>query len=127
MKTQCFNVSTLLFGVALMVAGVFISGCLSDDRFDHKTPSGQGSILVDNRSSRELDVFINGVQMDRVRARRWRAYDVDPGVHRVVLDERRGDRNFRGDVDVLARRLTVMDVTTDPNRFDRFSVLIYFD
>ncbi len=83
--------------------------------------------MVDNRSSRDIDVFIDGAETSRVRARRWRAIDLEPGVYRVVLDERRGDRNYRDDVDVLAGRLSVMDVGLDPNRTDRFSVLVYFD
>lgn len=104
-----------------------LCGCLDDDRLDHKPPSGQGSIVVDNHTSREIDVFINGEERTHVRARRWRAIDLEPGVHRVVLDERNGDRNYRDDVDVLERRLTIMDVTLDPNRFDRFDVFVYFD
>jgi hypothetical protein len=118
------SVPVLAALVAVVVWGV---GCLDSDRFDHKPPSGQGSIIVDNRTSREINVFINGQQFERVRARRWRAYDLDPGVYRVVLDERHGDRNFRDDIDVLVRRLSVLDVTVDPNRADRFNVFVYFD
>jgi len=127
MRAQCTNGSALLLLVALLIGGAFATGCLRDDRLDHRPPSGQGSIVVDNRTSHDVNVFINGEQRERVRARRWRAYDMDPGVHRVVLDERHGDRNFRGDVDVLARRLTVVEAAIDPNRFDRFSIFIYFD
>ena len=112
---------------ALLVGGFFVTACFRDDRLDHRPPSGQGSIIVDNRTSREINVFIDGDEQSRVRARRWRAYDVDPGVYRMVLDERNGERNYRDDVDVLERRLTILDVTADPDRFDRFSVFVYFD
>lgn len=112
---------------AMLLGGFLLAGCLDDDRIDHKPPRDQGSIVVDNRTSNDMDVFINGEQIGRVRSRRWRAYDYEPGVYRVVLDERHGDRNYRGDVDVLVRRLSVLEITSDPARRDRYSVFEYFD
>ncbi len=110
-----------------LAATLLVAGCWDDSRFDHTPAAEQGSIIVDNRSSRDLDVFIAGEPVQRVSARRWRAFDREPGVYRVVLDERRGDRNFRGDIDVLRGRLTVLEVTTDPGHRNRFSVFTYFD
>lgn len=110
-----------------VLAALCIAGCWGDNDFDHTPPAGQGSIVVDNRTGRDLDVFIAGEAVPRVRSRRWRAFDRAPGIYRVVLDERRGDRNFRDDVDVLSGRLTVLEVTTDPGYRTRFSVFTYFD
>ncbi len=111
----------------VLVGSLLIVGCLDDDRIDRKPPRDQGSIVVDNRTSSDMDVYINGEKKDRVRSRRWRAYDYEPGVYRVVLDERHGDRNYRGDVDVLDRRLSILEITNDFIRRDRYSVFVYFD
>ena len=123
MKLCCL----FLGGLALLGGLLLAGGCFSDDVFDHSPPAGQGSVVVDNRTGRDLNVFIGGIQVERVGARRWRAYDRDPGVYRVVLEERNGIRNFRDDVDVLDGRLTVLDATIDTQRREGLSVYIYFD
>lgn len=118
----------LYLGGLALLGGLFLAGgCFGDDDFDHRPPAGQGSVVVDNRTGRDLNVFIDGIQVDRVGARRWRAYDRDPGVYRVVLEERNGIRNFRDEVDVLDGRLTILDATIDTQRRERISVYIYFD
>ncbi len=111
----------------LVLLTLIVAGCWSDSGFDHIPGEGLGSLVVDNRTSRDVDVFIAGEPAQRVSSRRWRAFDREPGVYRVVLDERRGDRNFRDDVDVLRGRLTVMEITADPDHRNRFSVFTYFD
>jgi hypothetical protein len=54
------------------------------------------------------------------------AFDLAPGIHRVVLDESHGSRNWRGDVDVLEGKLTVLEVNTGFDSSD-YDVRIYFD
>lgn len=127
MNTQLLNIKRTVLWVVLLVGAACVAGCLDDDRLDHKPPGGQGSIVIDNRTSRDIDVFVDGAELQRVRARRWRAYDFDPGVYRVVLDERDGDRNYRDDVDVLDGRLSVVEVGIDEGSLTRFDVFVYFD
>jgi len=70
-------------------------------------------------------VFINGIESNRVSEYDYEAYDLNPGVHRVVIQERHGSRSYRDDVDILEGKLTVMRVRW----FDSYSytVDIYFD
>ncbi len=80
---------------------------------------------MDNRTGDRLEVFINGAESNRVDNYDYEAYDLDPGVCRVVLQERHGSRSYREDVDILEGRQTIMRVRW----FDSYSyeVDIYFD
>lgn len=118
----------LVLVLMLIAAGLLIgAGCHDYGRFDRTPPDGKGTLYVDNNTSDELRVYIGGARQEDVRARRYRHYDLDPGVYRIVLEGRNSDRTFAGDVDVLEKRRTVMDVTTDPGNFRRYDVLIYLD
>lgn len=113
-------------GAILAAAGLaaMAAGC-EDDSFPHTPPDGQGSLIVDNRTGDRLEVFINGAESNRVDNYDYEAYDLDPGVCRVVLQERHGSRSYREDVDILEGRQTIMRVRW----FDSYSyeVDIYFD
>ena len=114
----------ILFSLMASFCLIF-TGCEDDEDIDHDPPAGMGSIVVDNRTYNDINVFIDGIQTNRTSDKDWRAYDLAPGVYRVVLDEDDGDRNFRGDVDVLENQLTIMDVEADIQG-DVFDVYIYF-
>ncbi len=104
-----------------------LAGCeYNDDPSDHDVPPGKGVLVVNNRTSDDLAVYIDGVRQENTDDFDDRAYTLEPGVHRVVLDQRGGSRSFADDVDVLRDRRTIMDVTTRAmdNEYD---VLIYFD
>ncbi len=111
----------------LLVGVLWAAGCHDYGRFDRTPPDGKGTLYVDNSTSDELRVYINGTRQEDVRARRYRHYDLDPGVYRVVMEGKDSDRTFAADVDVLEKRRTIMDVTTDAGNFRRFDVLIYLD
>lgn len=107
---------------------VTLSGCDDDDDdFDHNPPAGMGTMIVDNRTSDHISVFIDGAAMERTSEDSWRPYDLNPGVYRVVLDQQGGDRTFRDDVDILEGRQTILEVEFDLDDTDRFDVYIYFD
>ena len=115
----------LLLGRVLgALVGLFgLTGC--DDDISRNLQPGQGAIFIRNNTSSDLIVFIDGVRFQTVQDFSDRAYDLDPGVYRVVLDESGGDRAYRGDVDVIEGRLTVMDVGIEP--FDsNFDVEVFF-
>ena len=106
-----------------------LTACHDDDDDnlrDHQPPAGQGSIIIDNNTFNDIHVFFNGVAQAQAPDRKARAYDLDPGVYRVVLDEERGSRSFRGDVDVLENRRTIIDVGSSGS-FTRYDVFIFFD
>lgn len=117
---------------ACAAAGLLLcaAGCdLDDDNDrDHTPPAGQGALLVDNNTGDDIKVYADGVLLGKVGDYSDRAFDLAPGVYRVVLDEDDGSRDFRDDVDVLADRLTVLDVTVDYDAFDSdYDVEIFFD
>ena len=127
MSTQSSVWRRMLPAVILAAGLLQFTGCLDDDRIDHKPPTDNGSLVVDNLSASDINVFINGEQRERVRSGRWRAYDLEPGVYRLVLDEQDGERNYRDDIDVLDGRLTVVETSYDPGNRNRFRAFTYFD
>jgi len=111
--------------VALGVAGCDYD---NDNDDDYEPPAGRCALLVDNNTSDEIRVYVDGEQRGRVDDYSDRPFDLEPGVHRVVLDQVNGDRNFRDDVDIIEGRLTVLDVQTDCDfGDDDYDVEIFFD
>lgn len=101
--------------------------CACDyDHWNHKPPAGMGSIIVDNRTADGVNVYLDGYYTNRVSDFDNEAFDLTPAVHRVVLDEARGIRAWRGDVDVLEGKLTVLEVNSGFYGSD-YDVRIYFD
>ncbi len=109
----------------LCVAALSLESCESE-RFSHEPPLGCGSLIVDNRTGDRLLVYIDGRSMDDVDRYDYEIYDMNPDVIRVVIDERNGFRNWRGDVDILEGQLTVMEIDADYIS-DEYTALIYFD
>ena len=79
--------------------------------WDHTPPDGQGSVIVDNRTADELDVYLDGRATNRVDDFDYEVFDHAPGVVRVVLDEAHGRRAWGGDVDVIEGKRTVLEVS----------------
>lgn len=112
----CFSVFTCLF----------FSGCDSDDDPDHNPPPGQGAIFIENGTSEDIRVYINGINAGEVQDYNDRAFDLNPGLYRIVLDEEGGDRTYRDDIDVLVGRLSVIDVSGDAFDSDDYDVEVFF-
>ena len=77
-------------GLMLAVFGCFLTAGCERDRWDHKPPSGQGSIIVDNRTSNGIYVYLDGYYTNRVSSFDHETYDLNPAVRRVVLDQTNG-------------------------------------
>jgi len=107
------------------LAGLFVLIGCDDDDPDYKPPAGQGAIFVNNNTSSDLIVYVDGNRLQTVQDYDDRAYDLNPGVYRVVIDEDGGDRTYRDDVDVLDGKLTVLDVAIEPFG-DDFDVEVFF-
>lgn len=122
---------TRMFALLAVATGLALgtSGCDYEDNDDndHEPPPGQGSIIIYNNTVDDIAVFIDGTRLEDVGDYDDRAYDLEPGVHRVILDQRGGDRTFADDVDVLADRRTIMDVDSDPVDTLDYDVVIFFD
>lgn len=109
--------------VAAMLLAV-LSGCEEDSYRDHNPPAGQGSIVVDNNTGIEFDVFIDGSPAGSVGDWSERILDREPGVYRFVLTEDDGGGSFRDDIDVLDGRLTILHVEDDGSRFGGYYVWV---
>ena len=116
----------------LLAAGLaFSAGCDwddSDDNEDYNPPDGEGALRVDNNTGDDIRVYVDGEELGTVGDYSDRVFNREPGVYRVVLDQKNGDRDFRDEVDVVENRLTVLDVSYDNDPFDDdYDVEIFFD
>ena len=98
-------------GGACVLAALLCLGCEDDDYLDHNPPPGQGSLIIDNRTSIDFDLFVDGEFTTEVKDGRERVLDLSPGIYRVVLDS---DDDFYGsfreDIDILEGRLTILRI-----------------
>ncbi len=116
----------LLTTFLLLGIGLALAACdWNDDRYRHKPAEGHGALLVDNRTSGDLRVYVDRVEVGKVSAYKDRAFDLTGGVYRVVLEERHGWANWRDDVDIIEGRLTVLDVSSGSST--RLDVAVFFD
>ncbi len=115
--------------LALLSPLVFAaSGCDdSDGEFSHNPPPGQGSLIVDNQTSAKFEVYIDGEKLARVSTFDDRAFDLAPGVHRVIVDEDDGRRGDARDVDILEDRRTVLRIESDFADNDGLDIDVYID
>lgn len=100
------------FVAMLMFVGVawWIVGCEDDGDFSHQPAAGMGAVIVDNMTPDDVEVYVDGVHLGQVGNDHDRAFDLTPGVHRIVIDDEHGDRNAADDFDILQDRLTVLEV-----------------
>lgn len=115
----------LALGTLLASALAGVSGCDWDDDRDHVPPEGFGALYVENNTSRDLRVYIEGTEAGDVDSYSDRPFDLRPGVYRVVLDQRNSDRNWRDTVDIIEGRLTVLDVADGAGL--ELDVVLFFD
>lgn len=113
--------------VSLLLAFA-LTGCDWDKDNDshHKVPDGKGSLIVDNNTADDIAIYIDGSRVKNMGDYRDEAFDLEPGTHRVVLDQRGGDRSFRDDIDILEGKRTTLDVSAKV--FDNdYDVVVFFD
>ena len=121
-KIASYTLRGLAFAAVLAV-----SGCeWEDDPTDHDVPAGKGLIVVDNNSVDNITVYIDGTRRGSTDAFNNEAYSVEPGVHRVILDQRSGSRSWRDDVDAVEGKRTILGVTINAGDSE-YDVHVYFD
>ena len=99
------------------------SGCeVDDDDYDHDPPAGLGSIVIENYTSTDIELFVNGRLIGEIDEDDDSVFDLRPGVYRVVLNDDDGDRSWADEVDVLEGKLTVLNVRIDTSYFDSYTV-----
>lgn len=110
----------------LFIVAVILPLSCETRRFRHDPPPGQGSLILDNRTGDRLHAYIDGYHVGNVSRYDYEIHDLDPGVYRVVIDERGGYRTWRGDVDVLEGQLTVLALMIDYS-YHHYHARIYFE
>ena len=113
-----------LLAAALLPLG--FAGC-DDEDYNHSPPAGQGSIYLDNRTGDDINVYIDGVVVNDIDDYGERAYDLAPGLYRLVLDEQGGDRYGAYDMDVVAGRLTVVDIRVSDWDWEEYDADIHLE
>ena len=119
------NTWRAILTVACLLPALILTSC-DDGTYDHVPPAGQGSIIIENNSGEDTQVYIDGILFGTVRERKTRIFDMTPRTYRIVLDEDDGYRSYRDDIDVLADRLTVMDVMIDYSSSSLYHVILDF-
>lgn len=106
MKTLTRIITAVLLGGIFL----FITSCEYDDEYNYRPPQGQGALIIDNNTEDDIYVYIDGRLATRAPYSSEQEYDLEPGEHRVILDQRGGDRYYGDDVDILENKLTIWDV-----------------
>lgn len=104
-----------------------LDGCEGDDDYDHNPPAGKGTLFINNFTSDDLEVFIDGGATNSVDNSDVNFYDLMPGKHRLVFfDDDDSFRQFHDDVDVLVGEKTILEVSYDSADVNLYDVFIYF-
>jgi hypothetical protein len=111
---------------ALLAVWLMAAGCDDPNDYDFKPSDGKGALIVDNISPDDIDVFVDGVRLGQVGDNDDRAFELAPGLHRVVLEEEDGRRDAADDIDILEGRLTVLRVSLPAFSSDRYDVSVDF-
>ena len=114
-----------LRGLLLLVAALGLAGCDEDD-YGHSPPDGQGSLIVDNRTASDVRVYVDGQYVGTTGDWNDAAFDLAPGYHRLVLDEKDGHRYYAADMDILEAHLLVAEVRPS-NSIYFFDVFLWLD
>jgi hypothetical protein len=117
--------SALLVLVCCSCLVLFPGGCDSG-RFDHTPPAGQGSLGVDNITADTLHVYLNGRKIFDVSDYDHEILDLDPGVYRVVIDEKSGYHSYAADTDILEGQLTILEVNGYAS-YSAYAVRVYYN
>lgn len=109
-ETSAMNIAPVRVAwLAAAALAAVVAGC-EEDTYGHRPPAGMGAIVLDNFTGDDINVFIDGQSVGRLDDYDDRAFDLAPGLHRVVLDARSSPRYGAWDVDVIADRLTVIRI-----------------
>lgn len=117
----------LLKHAVLLVSIALLCGCEDDDNINHTPPAGMGALGIDNRTSSDIDIYIDGTKSSSVNDWHVRVLDLEPGVYRLVLNDEDGYRNYSDDIDILADKVTELTVTDSIAYGDRFDVETHYD
>ena len=90
-------------------------GCNEEDKFrEHIPPLGMGSLIINNNTLENINLFIDGAFTNLVQEDSAETIDMAPGTYRIVLDSEDSNRTYREYTDILENRLTILHVSAAP-------------
>ncbi len=128
MKRSCLVFARkwlVTWAIVCLIGGV---GCeTNEDYLDHKPPAGMGSLVVDNQTGDDIEVFVDG-RLDRTVDDYGNAtVDLKPGQYRVVvLEKEDSDRSGVADVDILSGRLAILRVSWTGTNALAYSIVLSY-
>ena len=84
-----------------------LMGC-DDDEFEHDPPDGQSGLIVVNDLGVDLRVFIDGEEVRDVDSFDDRTYNLEPGLHRIILDPRDSTATYQDEIELLVNRTLIL-------------------
>ena len=112
----------------LLTTTAGLVGCeLDDEDYDHNPPAGLGTMYIDNNTYDSLEIYVDAVKVGEVGDYDTRYFDLEPGTHRIIVQEEGGTTSFRDDIDIVERERTIVDVSYDSNDSSEYDVLVYID
>ena len=106
------------------VCVVVLVGC-DEEQFDHVPAAGMGTLIIDNDTTDDIDIFVDGLLLGQVDDYDDSYTDMMPGVYRIVLADEDGHRSYREYLDILPGRLTILHVD-DTSTWGDYSVWVEF-
>ena len=103
----------------------FSCGC-EDDEIEHRPPVGLAAIGIDNNTASDIEVYIDGERKVTVGDWSEKAFDMEPGLYRLVLNDEDEERSYADDIDLIVDNLTEVTVTTSLTDYNEFNVSIVF-
>ena len=128
MKKQYLLPVKMAMMALLLAATAGLVGCeLDDEDYDHNPPAGLGTMYIDNNTYDSLEIYVDAVKVGEVDDYDTRYFDLEPGTHRIIVQEEGGTTSFRDDIDIVERERTIVDVSYDSNDSSEYDVLVYID
>lgn len=120
---------TWMSSLVAVVAGLFLMGCDSgDDHHDYHYEYGLGALIVENHTSMDFDIYLDGQYEGDVDDNDDATFDIEPGELHLFLREQYGDRNgVSADVDILEDHLTIVRIYRDTWDWNDYNVTVEYD
>ncbi len=114
----------IISSLAILTLCLISTSCEDDNDFNHTPATGTGTLIVNNVSFEDIDVFLDGDFLIQVDEDEKTYQDQEPGVYRVVLIGEDTDLTFREDVDIIETKLTILTVLSTTDGHGNLSVSV---
>ena len=112
------NIRRIALAAVLSAGTIFFAAGCEDDHEYSRPPVGFGRLVLENYTAEDIRPYVDGVARELVENGHDRAYDLAPGQHRVVLDQKGGTHLATVfEVDALENRVVIAEVREDHSVF----------